>query len=186
VTWITQEVRNSYSPCGDSVTSKRQVAPKRRPSSSSRARPDPFGRDAFGLPALGGPVPDAVLVRLAKLADGPPLWGNEIEWRELAERLRAWSRRWHGPATAAGWSTVQLFGLNALAPSARLQHMGGAFLAYRPDSQTIAVDSTAITLVVRTSSRMTVYKPGDGGTLAWEITAAAERPDGGRYRAWAL
>jgi hypothetical protein len=47
--------------------------------------------------------------------------------------------------------------------------MGGAFLACRPDCQTIAVDSTAIILVVRTSSRMRVYKPGVGGALAWEL-----------------
>jgi hypothetical protein len=47
--------------------------------------------------------------------------------------------------------------------------MGGAFLACRPDCQTIAVDSTAITLVVRTSSRMRVYKPAAGGVLAGEL-----------------
>jgi hypothetical protein len=28
--------------------------------------------------------------------DKSPLWGTEIEWRELVERLRAWTRRWHG------------------------------------------------------------------------------------------
>lgn len=53
-------------------------------------------------------------------------------------------------------------------------------MACRPDSQTIAVDNTAITLVVRTSSRMRVYKPADGGVLAWELvrasTAAQNKP----------
>jgi hypothetical protein len=69
------------------------------------ARPDPdlFDRDAFGLPAIAAPIPDEVVLGLAKLAGGPPLWGNEQEWCELMNRMRAWTCRWHGPATAAGW-----------------------------------------------------------------------------------
>jgi hypothetical protein len=64
------------------------------------ARPDHdlFDRDAFGLPTSGGAVPDTILVGLAKLSGGPPLWGSEIEWLELVNRMRAWSCRWHGPA----------------------------------------------------------------------------------------
>jgi hypothetical protein len=64
---------------------------------------------------------------------------------------------------------VQLFGLGAAAPRARLQHMGAAFLACRPDCH------TAITLVVRTSSRMKVYKPAVGGTLAWDLCGGCAR-----------
>jgi hypothetical protein len=126
------------------------------------ARPDPdlfTERDYFGLPTSGGAVPDEVLAGLGKLAGGPSLWGIEHEWLELVDRVRAWTCRWYGPATAAGWTAVQLFGLSADAPQVRRDLMGGAFLACRPDCQTIAVDSTAITLVVRTSSRMRVYKP---------------------------
>jgi hypothetical protein len=85
--------------------------------------------------------------------------------------MRAWACRWHGPATSAGWSTAQLFGLSPDAPQVRRDLMGGAFLACRPDCQTIAVDSKAITLVVRTSSRMRVYKPAAGGALAWDCKA---------------
>ena len=77
------------------------------------ALPATQDRDAFGLLPLGDPVPDDVLAGLAKLASGPPLWGTEIEWRELVERLRACSCRWHGPATAAGWDEVALYGVSA-------------------------------------------------------------------------
>jgi hypothetical protein len=108
------------------------------------------------------------------------LWGDPSSWTELLVALRAFHDRWTAPARAAGWSDVHLFGLDPVAPRAKLQHTGGAFLACRPDSQTIAVDNTAITLVVRTSSRMRVYKPADGGVLAWELvrasTAAQNKP----------
>jgi hypothetical protein len=137
---------------------------------NARPFPDLFDRDAFGLPASGGAVPDTILAGLAKLSGGPPLWGGEIEWLELVDRMRAWSCRWYGPAAASGWSKLQLFGLDAVAPRARVQHMGGAFLACRPDCQTIAVDSAAITLVVRTASRMRIYKSDpEGAVLAWEL-----------------
>jgi hypothetical protein len=129
----------------------------------------------LGFPPLVGPVPDEVLAGLGKLAGGPPLWSTEHEWTELVDRVRAWTCRWHGPAAAAGWTTLQLFGLNSVEPHARLQHMGGAFLACRSDCQTIGVDSTAIILVVRTSSRMRVYKPAAGGVLAWGLYIGTSR-----------
>jgi hypothetical protein len=69
------------------------------------ARPDPdlfAERDIFGLPASGGAVPNEVLAGLAKLAGAPPLWGTPTEWLELVERVRAWTCRWHGPATDCG------------------------------------------------------------------------------------
>lgn len=107
--------------------------------------PDLFDEgDAFGLPAITAPVPDEVLAGLARLASSAPLWGEQAEWRGLVERVRAWTCRWHGPTAAAGWDAVALYGLSAHAPQVRRDLMGGAFLACRPDCQTIAVDSTAM------------------------------------------
>src|SRR5262245_4716065 len=105
--------------------------------------PDLFGgRDAFGLPAIaGGPIPDAIVLGLNTLAAGPPLWGSADEWCELIKRMRAWACRWHGPATAAAWSVVQLFGLSAEAPQVRRDLMGGAWLAnLHGDRQTTSID----------------------------------------------
>jgi hypothetical protein len=136
------------------------------------ARPDPdlfAERDSFGLPAITAPIPDEVLAGLARLASSGPLWGTPTEWRELLDRLRAWTRRWHCPATAAGWSTVQLFGLSADAPAVRREMMGGAWLANLSGHQTVAVDRDAIRLVARTAARLSVYKPKTGSVLAWEV-----------------
>jgi hypothetical protein len=78
---------------------------------TARPAPDLFAdRDVFGLPALIGAVPEAIIAGLATLAMSAPLWGNETDWRELVDRLQAFAARWHYPAAAAGWSDVQLFG----------------------------------------------------------------------------
>jgi hypothetical protein len=74
------------------------------------ARPAPADlfsdRDAFGLPPLSGPEPDEVLIGLAKLAGGPPLWGDQQEWTELVTAARSFVTRWYCPAAAAGWSHI--------------------------------------------------------------------------------
>jgi hypothetical protein len=139
--------------------------------------PDLFaGRDAFGLPTLAGPVPDAVLIGLATLATSAPLWGDETDWLELVDRLQAFAARWHCPATVAGWSDVQLFGLDPVAPRARLSRMGGAFVACLRAHRVVAVDAEAVRVVSRTASRLSVYRPEGGGVLAWELDRARRTP----------
>jgi hypothetical protein len=130
--------------------------------------PDLFAEgDAFGLPTVTAPVPDEVLAGLGKLAGAPPLWGTPTDWRELFDRLRAWTCRWHGPATAAGWGEVALYGLSPDAPQVRRDLMGGAWLANLSGHQTVAVDRDAIRLVARTAARLSVYRPEAGGMLGW-------------------
>jgi hypothetical protein len=119
------------------------------------------------LPQLAGAVPDSVLIGLGKLSGGPPLWGTPTEWLELVDRLRAWACRWHGPAAAAGWDVVALYGVSAHAPQVRRDLMGGAWLANLSGHQTVAVDRDAIRLVARTAARLSIYKPAAGGVLAW-------------------
>jgi hypothetical protein len=102
-----------------------------------------------------------------------PLWGDENDWRAPVDRLRAFAARWHCPATAAGWSDVQLFGLDPVAPRARLSRMGGAFLACLRDHRVVAIDAGAVRVVTRTASRLSVYRPADGAVLAWSLSGAS-------------
>jgi hypothetical protein len=123
-------------------------------------------RDVFGL------LPVAV-AGLAQLERCPPLWGGDrLEWVELVAALRAFEERWGDPARSAGWSLVQLYGLDPDAPRARLSRTGGAFLASLRAHQVIGVDTQRIRVVTRTSARMSVYRPEDGGVLAWELCKA--------------
>lgn len=132
---------------------------------ASRASQDLF--DLIFAPA------DEVAAGLDLLARSPPPWGDREAWAELVANLRAFEERWGGIARAAGWSVVQLYGLDPDAPHARLSRMGGAWLACMPGRQVIAVDDRAITVVMRTASRLRIYR-GDGdqeAVLAWTLVA---------------
>jgi hypothetical protein len=140
---------------------RRSVAIRRRRPPELAAIDD---RDAFGL------LPLAV-AGLALLEQCVPLWGEHPEWMDLVARLRAFEERWGATAEAARWTQVELWGVDPVAPRARLSRMGGAWLASLRNHQVIQVDPEAIRLVTRTSARLSVYRPEEGGVLAWELTA---------------
>jgi hypothetical protein len=121
--------------------------------------------DVFGLPPVAA-------AGLADLEQSAPLWGEHTEWMELVARLRGFEERWSATAEAARWNLVELWGLDPVAPRNRLSRMGGAWLACLRNHQVIQVDREAIRLVTRTSARQSIYRPEDGGVLAWEIALA--------------
>ena len=83
----------------------------------------------------------------------------------MVERLQAFAARWYCPAAMAGWSEVQLFGLDAVAPRARVHRMGAAFLVALRGHQVVEVDAKAITMVTRTAARLQVCRgDADSGT----------------------
>jgi hypothetical protein len=122
-------------------------------------------RDVFGL------LPVAV-AGLAQLERCPPLWGDRLGWVELVAALRSFEERYGAAANSAGWSMVDLYGLDPDAPRARLSRLGGAFLVGLRAHQVIEVDTQRIRVVTRTSARMSVYRPEAGGVLAWSLRAA--------------
>jgi hypothetical protein len=78
---------------------------------------------------------------------------------------------------AAGWSLLQLYGLDPVAPYARIGPIGGAFVASLRAHRVVAVDAAAIHLVTRTASRLQIYRGeiDDGAVLAWELRAPGFR-----------
>jgi hypothetical protein len=83
---------------------------------------------------------DEVAAGLAKLERSPPLWGNADEWRDLVARLRQFEIPWGGRARLAGWTLLQLYGLDPIAPRARVGRMGAAFLVALRGHQVVDVD----------------------------------------------
>jgi len=107
---------------------------------------------------------------LAQLAAGAPLWGTPEEWAELVASLRAFEDRWGSAARLAGWSLVALYGLDPVAPRARVCRMGAAFLACAPGRQVLEVDGEAIRIVTRTAARLRIFKgEAEGAVVAWEL-----------------
>jgi hypothetical protein len=122
-------------------------------------------RDAFGL------LPAAV-AGLAQLEHCAPLWGESPDWLELVAALRAFEERWGDLARSAGWSLPQLYGLDPVAPYARIGRIGGAFVASLRAHQVIGVDAQRIRVVTRTSARMSIYRPDDGAVLARSLSGS--------------
>jgi hypothetical protein len=131
--------------------------------------------DVFGLPPLADAVPDSVLRGLADLAASAPLWGEHPEWIELLTNVQAFAARWHSSATAAGWSLPQLYGLDPVAPRARVGRMGAAFLVALRGHQVVEVDRHAITMVSRTAARLRLFRgeADPGVVLAWKLCCPA-------------
>jgi hypothetical protein len=108
---------------------------------------------------------------LAQLERGPPLWGDPVEWLELVTRLCAFEQPWGARARLAGWTLTQLYGLDPIAPRARVGRMGAAFLVGLRGDQVVELDHRAIKMVTRTSARLRVYRGevDDGAVLAWTL-----------------
>jgi hypothetical protein len=95
-------------------------------------------------------LPDGIHRKLAELARGPPLWPVPVgEWHEITDCVRRFADQWHRPATAAGWTEPQLYGLDDRAPYARLDTMGAAWIIARRRHLVLTVDRTAITVKSR-------------------------------------
>jgi hypothetical protein len=117
---------------------------------------------------------DGISAGLAQLEQSPPLWGDSAEWRQLVARLRVFEQPWGARARLAGWTPLQLYGLDPVAPRARVGRMGAAFLVALRGHQVVEVDHGAITMVARTSARLKVYRGDDDPNvvLAWELSPA--------------
>jgi hypothetical protein len=70
---------------------------------------------------------------------------------------------------------MTLYGLDPIAPRARVGRIGAAFLVALRGHQVVEVDHRAITVVTRTSARLRVYRGevDTGAVLAWEFCRPA-------------
>jgi hypothetical protein len=90
------------------------------------------------------PVSADVAAGLELLARSRPLWPIDAgEWSRALASVRAFAAGWDGLAGAAGWTSLQLYGLHRRAPYARLTGMGAAWLVARSGHNAIAVTADA-------------------------------------------
>jgi hypothetical protein len=122
------------------------LAPRRRGGAAEGA--GDFGRTAHirhfeAFPGAGvtlselyePAVHNGALPGTHRSGESEPLWGTAPDWSELITGLRAFDERWGRAAEAASWSLVELFGVDPVAPRARIGRMGGAWLACLPGRQ---------------------------------------------------
>lgn len=121
-------------------------------------------------------VRDDVTAGLALLVRSRPLWPIDAdEWQLAVATVRAFARAYDGPARAAGWNVLELYGLHRRGPFTRLSAMGAAWLIARSRGQrAIAVDAKAITVATFTGNRLRIYrsKLDPDAALAWDLARA--------------
>jgi hypothetical protein len=129
---------------------------------------------AFASSISGPLAPDlparAGMRLLARSA--PAAWPTDrlAQWPALVDRVLVFERCWGDQARAAGWSTLQLYGLHRRAPWSNLAGMGAAFLVAIGGHTVIGLSSKAIAIAAPTTgSRLRIYRraPDADAVLAW-------------------
>ncbi|MGD0333928.1 MAG: hypothetical protein ABSA90_11825 [Xanthobacteraceae bacterium] len=114
---------------------------------------------------------------LELLARSRPLWpiGAE-EWSHAVAGARAFAEAWDSQARAAGWTSVELYGLHRRASYARLAAMGAAWLIARSGHRAVGVDAGAITVGTYTGNRLRIYRTeaDPDAVLAWMLRSREE------------
>lgn len=112
----------------------------------------------------------AVDAPLASLLERPPIWPvPPREWSAIITAVRAFAARWHGQAAAAGFTDLQLYGLDPRAPSANLAAMGAAWLIARTGHVVLTIDRAGIELRSRSGARLRLLRRETAGAvLPWE------------------
>lgn len=127
--------------------------------------------DLFGF--LSPEIASELCAGLDRLAidPAPRLVEQFARWPSVVERVGAFARRWDGPAMACGWSQVDLYGVDAVAPGRNVSAMGAAFIVASFDGSVHDIDEHAITFVTRAGSQLRVYRRlrRPPAVLAWEL-----------------
>jgi hypothetical protein len=116
--------------------------------------------------------PDDVTRALEFLARSPPLWPiGAGRWLVIFERMEALAWRHDAEARAAGWSSMQMYGLHRHAPYARLDAMGAAWLLARRGDRVIAIDPEKIIVASAAGARLRLFRadPHPDSVLAWKL-----------------
>lgn len=138
--------------------------PARRVSESGDYQP--FDAELFGVPA------PEIIIGLKRLDASPPLWPIEPkQWLAVVASVRAFAGRWDAWARAAGWTSLELYGLHLRAPYARLDAMGAAWLLARSGDIAHSVDAGAIVTGTHSGNRLRIYRtsPHPELALAWTL-----------------
>jgi hypothetical protein len=85
---------------------------------------------------------------------------DPARWLVMVETARAFADQWEGKALALGWSRLELYGLHSLAPLARCEAMGLAFML-APGDRVAAMTAQHAAIQKASGAALTFYRrPG--------------------------
>lgn len=127
----------------------------------------------FAGEQLGG-VCAEVVHGIELLERSPRLWGDLLEWTLTVDAVKSFALRWDRRARAAGWSTLELYGVHRHAPATNLSAMGAAFMMALSGHRAIAVEPQFISMRTFTGSVLRFFRftPPPGAAAAWSLIEA--------------
>jgi hypothetical protein len=148
---------------------KLRYPPKRPPPArlveAARGHKEALRALVVASAAIAGELQD----RLAQLAEAPaPAGYLRDRWLGAVRGAVAFSEQWTEAALQLGWSPLDLFGLHPVAPAARYDCKGLAWLLER-DAEVVEITAEAATIRMRSGSLLRFYEPpaSTGAVLPW-------------------
>lgn len=103
-------------------------------------------------------MPDAWASAFAEIVEGPVRFPSDPHrWHTVVDGALVFADQWASKAHALGWTVVELFGLDPIAPAARLDTRGLAFLLGN-SARVVAIDSAGADIVTAQGSRQRFYR----------------------------
>lgn len=103
-------------------------------------------------------MPRAWADAFAKIVHGPNRFADyPARWQSVVDGALVFADQWAGKAHSLGWTVDELFGLDPVAPAARLDHRGLAFLLGN-GSRVVAIDRDGADIITGQGSRQRYYR----------------------------
>ena len=95
---------------------------------------------------------------LAQLSQGPPPGDfQERHWQTVIDGALGFADEWAGRAYALGWSPDELFGMDAVAPAARVDRRGLAFMLAN-GARVVGIDERGADILMPGGARQRFYR----------------------------
>lgn len=126
-------------------------------TAEKRDDPDNLAERAAVMEYEAG-MPRAWADAFATIVHGPNRFAdNPARWQSVVDGALVFADQWAGKAHSLGWTVDELFGLDPVAPAARLDHRGLAFLLGN-GSRVVAIDRDGADIITGQGSRQRYYR----------------------------
>ena len=114
-------------------------------------------------------LPREIAEGLARLEMMPPPNGSRSWWEQIINGAAIFADRWGARALELGWQPIELFGIHPVAPAARHDCLGLAFML--DGGEVVDIDADKATLIKPSGAMQSYYRWRDdpGAKMAWEV-----------------
>ena len=114
---------------------------------------------------------------LAQLSKGPPPGDfQERHWQAVIDGALLFADEWAGRACALGWSPHELFGMDAVAPAARVDRRGLAFML-SSGARVVGIDERGADILMPGGTRQRFYRAASNRLPPATAAAATDEID---------